>query len=130
MTNEPHTAESRPKLQGMGVTRADERALLDALEKAFDYRGDVTIETTDGRAVAGYIFDRRRSETLAASYVRVLPADSDEKVRIAFDEIARLEFTGRDAAHGKTFENWMKRFVEKKLRGERASIESEPLDEE
>jgi hypothetical protein len=39
-----------------------------------------------------------------------------------------LCFTGKDAAAGKTWENWMRRYAEKKLKGEAADIESETLD--
>lgn len=122
------TAQENPSLQGLVASREDERALLDALEKAFDYRGDVTLTLTDGSAVEGYIFDRRRGASLAASSVRIMRADSGEKVAVPFDRIGRVEFTGRDAAHGKSFEGWVKRYVQKKLAGESASIESESLD--
>ncbi len=115
-------------LQGLVATREDEAALLSALEKAFDYRGDVTLTLTDGRRIEGYIFDRSRGATLAASFVRLLPPGSSEKLKIAFSQIARLEFSGRDTAAGKSFETWVKKYVEKKLRGEKASIESESLE--
>ncbi|TVQ63333.1 MAG: hypothetical protein EA379_04240 [Phycisphaerales bacterium] len=126
---QPETTE-RPSLQGLAVTREDEHALLDALEQAFDYRGDVTIETTDGRTIGGYIFDRVRGGSLGESSVRLMGAASDEKIRVRYDEIARVEFTGKDPAHGKSFDNWMKKFAEKRLKGERASIEAESLDAE
>lgn len=122
--------EECPSLQGLVATREDESALLDALEKAFDYRGDVTLEMTDGRAVTGYIFDRRRGATLRDSTVRLLPADSDQRVVATFDTIARVEFSGKDTAHGKTFENWIRKFTEKRLKGETAGIESESLENE
>ncbi len=120
-------AAESPSLQGLAVTRDDERALLDALEQAFDYRGDVMVTLEDGRTVAGYIFDRRTGATLIESRLRLLPADSDERLTVRYCDIARLEFSGRDAAHGKSFERWLKKYVEKRLAGERASIESEPL---
>lgn len=115
-------------LQGLVATRADERALLDALEKAFDYRGDCTIGRADGTTVTGYIFDRRTGDSLADSTLRLMTADSDTPVVITYTDIERLEFSGRDAAHGKSFETWVTRYIEKKLAGETASIESEPLD--
>lgn len=118
-------------LQGLIASREDEGAMLDALEKAFDYRGDVTLTLNDGRSVMGYIFDRRRGASLADSIVRLMPAppapDAGRKVSVRFSEIARVEFSGKDAAHGKTFENWVKRFTEKRLKGESAGIESEEL---
>jgi hypothetical protein len=117
-----------PTLQGLVATRDDERALLDALEKAFDYRGDVTLTLVDGAVVTGYIFDRRTGPTLAQSVVRLMPADSDLKRAVSYSDIAKLEFSGRDTAAGKSFETWLKKYVEKKLAGERASIESEALD--
>ena len=57
----------------------------------------------------------------------MLPA-TGEKLTLTFAQIDRLEFTGRDTAAGKSFETWLKKYVEKKLAGEKASIESEPLD--
>ncbi len=114
-------------LQGWNVDLADERTSLDALEKAFDFRGDVTLMLGSGAAVTGYIFDRRRGTTMAESYVRLLGAASEEKIRVGFAEIRRVEF-GRDAAHGKSFETWMKKYIEKKMKGEKAGIESEVLE--
>ena len=115
----------RSSLQGMIATKDDERALLDALEEAFDYRGDVTLTLTDGTSVMGYLFDRRRKDTLGESVVRLMTPESDEYVVVSFDRIERLEFSGKDTAHGKTFERWVERFIEKKLAGERAAIEGE-----
>lgn len=142
MTSPASTPSST--LQGLVASHDDERALLDALEKAFDYRGDVTISLSPaasaaagaGRAggstvpvtITGYIFDRRIGTTLADSYLRIMRADTGEKVRIAYGDIERIEFTGRDAAHGRSFETWVKQYVEKKLKGEKASIESEKLE--
>lgn len=115
----------RASLRGMIATKEDERALLDALEEAFDYRGDVTITQTDGTSVMGYLFDRRRKDSLADSVVRLMTPESDEYVVVPFDRVEKLEFSGKDMAHGKTFERWVERFIEKKLAGERAAIEGE-----
>ena len=51
-----------------------------ALEKAFDYRGDVTLTLKDGRVIHGYIFDRRPGATLSDSAVRVMPSDDRTKL--------------------------------------------------
>src|SRR4051812_15775523 len=45
-------------LEGWIPTVATDEELRVALEKAFDYRGDVTLTLKDGRRVEGYIFDR------------------------------------------------------------------------
>lgn len=111
--------------QGMIVDGADLATLAQALDLAFDYRGDVSLRLHDGRVLDGYIFDRRR---LPEPSIRMLPKDSDTRLVINDRDIARLEVTGRDTAAGKSFENWVKRYVESKSKGKRASIESESLE--
>ena len=99
------------------------------MEKAFDYRGDVTITRKDGTQVVGYLFDRRAGSSLADSFVRIIPSNAPAKVNVAYSEIAALAFTGRDTAAGKTFEAWVKKYWEKKAAGERnIQIEPEKLD--
>jgi hypothetical protein len=105
------------------ATAAERRA---AMDQAFDYRGDVTIHTTDGRVLEGYVFDRRGD--VAEPYVRLIPKDSDERVTVPYAEIARLVFSGRDTAAGKSWETWLKKYQEKKARGEKTDLEPEPLD--
>ena len=97
-----------------------------AMDQAFDYRGDVTIHTTDGRVIEGFIFDRRGN--IPEPYVRVMPKESDQRVNVLYKDIARLVFSGRDTAAGKSWETWLKKYHEKRAKGERASIESEPLE--
>jgi hypothetical protein len=115
-------------LPGLKLDLADEATAMDILERAFDYRGDVTLTLASGAVVTGYLFDRRRGTGLADSFVRLLPAAGDDRARITYADIRRIEFSERDPAAGKSFETWVKKYVEKKLRGEKASIESEPLE--
>ncbi len=99
------------------------------MEKAFDYRGDVTITRKDGSKVEGYIFDRRSGKTLSDSIVRLYPKDSGEKLAIPYADIAALAFTGRDTAAGKSFEAWVKKYWEKKAAGEKdIQIKPEALE--
>lgn len=112
---------SRGSMQGRIPELASQQDLLAALEKAFDYRGDVTITCKDGSKVEGYIFDRRVAATLADSIVRILPKDSDQKLSIPFSDVAVLEFTGRDTASGKGWEAWVKKYWEKRASGEKGT---------
>ena len=117
------------RIEGWVPQLASEAELHDALEKAFDYRGDVTITRRDGSSVEGYIFDRRMGATLAESAVRVIPKDSREKITILFSDIAALAFSGRDMAAGKTWEAWVAKYWEKKAAGEKGiSLEPEKLE--
>ncbi len=116
------------KLEGWVPELAGDEEVQQALEKAFDYRGDVTITRKDGSKVEGYVFDRRTGKSLADSAVRLFPRDSDKKISIPYSEIAALAFTGRDTAAGKSFEAWVRKYWEKKAAGEKnIGIEAEEL---
>ena len=117
------------KLEGSVPELATEAELREALEKAFDYRGDVTITRKDGSRVEGYIFDRRNGPTLAESVVRVIPQTSPQKISIPYSDIAALAFTGRDTAAGKSWEAWVRKYWEKKAAGEKhIALEPEELE--
>src|ERR1700749_4435611 len=90
----------REQIEGWIPELAGEADLREALEKAFDYRGDVTITRKDGSRVEGYIFDCRSGASLAESVVRLIPQNSTEKLSVAYSEIAALAFSGRDTAAG------------------------------
>ena len=62
----------REVLQGWISPLATEEETRVALEKAFSYRGDVTITLKDGKKFECYIFDRRVGKTLQDSFVRVI----------------------------------------------------------
>lgn len=126
--SKPNPVAAETNLQGLVVCHNDEQELLDALEKAFDYRGDITLHLDTGQRLDGYIFDRQRGEGLAGSSLRLMPNDSDEKIVVSYAKITSIEFTGKDTAHGKSFERWIERYIEKKRKGETAGIESETLD--
>jgi hypothetical protein len=117
------------RLEGWIPALATEEELRGALEKAFDYRGDVTITRKDGSKVEGYLFDRRTGTTLKDSVVRLYPKGSDQKISVSYAEIGALAFTGRDTAAGKSWEAWMKKYAEKKAAGEKdLSLHPEELE--
>ena len=117
------------KLEGWIPELASEQEIRSALEKAFDYRGDITITRKDGTKIEGYLFDRRSGPTLADSLVRIYPKDSSQKISIAYSDIAALAFTGRDTAAGKSWEAWVKKYSEKKAAGEQnIALQPEPLE--
>ena len=145
----------RDKIEGWVPDVATEAELRDALEKAFDYRGDVTITRKDGSRVEGYIFDRRNRATLEESVVRIIPKEpaqsaqvsptegqtwgtgtgqspsqnSPMKISIAYSDIAALAFSGRDTAAGKSWEAWLRKYWEKKAAGEKGiALEPEELE--
>ena len=119
----------RSNAEGSVPDVATPEELRAALEKAFDYRGDVSITRRDGSTVDGYVFDRRTGASLADSFVRVLPMDSDRKLSIAYSDISRLAFSGRDTAAGKTWEAWLQKYWEKRAAGEKnIGLQPDSLD--
>ncbi len=115
------------RLQGWIPTLANEDEIRGALEKAFDYRGDVTITRKDGTVIEGYVYDRRHGRTLADSLVRVLPSNGSPRVSIPYADISALVFNGRDTAAGKSWDAWVRKYWEKKATGATAGIEAEEL---
>ncbi len=119
----------REQLEGWVPELATEAEVREALEKAFDYRGDITITCRDGSRVEGYLFDRRTGHTLLDSFVRIIPTNEKTKRNISYADIAGLAFSGRDTAAGKTFEAWVAKYWAKKAAGEQnIQIEPEKLD--
>ncbi len=127
----------RENLEGSIPALATESEVREALEKAFDYRGDITLTRKDGSVVEGYLYDRRTGTTLANSAVRLMPTPPKgtavgttvERLTIPYTEVAALKFSGRDTAAGRTFEAWVKKYWEKKAAGEKnIQIAPETLD--
>ncbi len=127
----------RENLEGWIPELASDAEVRQALEKAFDYRGDITVTRRDGSVVEGYLYDRLNGPTLAASFIRIMPTPAKgtpagtalERVKIAYSDVAALKFSGRDTAAGKSFEAWVKKYWDKKAAGEtNIQIVPEKLD--
>ena len=107
------------ELEGSVPTLASDDDLKHALEKAFDYRGDVTLTLKSGEKIEAYIFNRSTGATLAESWVHYFTPSAPDKRKVSYANIARLEFTGKDRAAGKHWEDWVKAYNEKKAAGEK-----------
>jgi hypothetical protein len=116
-------------LEGWIPQLVSDEDLKNALEKAFDYRGDVTLTLKSGEKIEAYIFNRSTGATLADSWVHYFTPSAPEKRKLSYAEIARLEFTGKDRAAGKHWEDWVKAWNEKKAAGEKnIALHPENLD--
>jgi len=119
----------RENLQGWIPELAAEVDIRAVIEKAFDYRGDITVTRKDGSQITGYLFYRRAGKTLADSVIRLMLAGSSDRPSIAYSDISALAFTGRDTAAGKSYEAWVRKYWEKREKGEtNISIEPEALE--
>jgi hypothetical protein len=109
---------ARENLEGWVPVLATGDELRDALEKALDYRGDVTLTLKSGDRIEAFIFNRHTGATLADSWVQYFTPNAPDKRKLSYAEIARIEFSGKDRAAGKHWEDWVKKYNEKKAAGE------------
>ncbi len=96
--------------------------LAEAVELAFDYRGDVTVSLKSGESLSGYLFNRQVSGS--DSYLEMFPSTSSDARRIRYDQIVSIAFTGEDTATGKSWETW----IAKKDSERRAEVERVAAD--
>jgi transcriptional antiterminator Rof (Rho-off) len=110
-------------LEGRVFQPASFAEIAEAVELAFDYRGDVTISLKSGEPLFGYLFNRQVSGP--ESYLEVFPSDSAEARRIRYDQIATIAFTGEDTATGKSWEAWItKKDSERRAEIDRVAAEA------
>ena len=116
-------------LEGWVPELASEADLTEALEKAFDYRGDISLTFKNGERVEAYIFNRQTGKSLSDSHIQYFASNAPEKRKASYADIARIEFTGKDRAAGKQWEAWVKKYSEKKAAGEtNIALHPEALD--
>ena len=112
-------AAEHEKLEGWVPDLATEDDLRHALNQALDYRGDVTLTLKNGERIEAFIFNCQSGPTLAESFLQYFTPTSPEKRKVGYADIARVEFTGKDRAAGKHWEDWVKAYNEKKAAGEK-----------
>jgi hypothetical protein len=105
-------------LEGWVPKLATDADLRDALGKALDYRGDVTLTLKSGERIVAFVFNCKSGPTLADSWVQYYTPTAPEKRKVGYAEIDSIEFTGKDRAAGKHWEDWVKKYNEKKAAGE------------
>ena len=76
--------------------------LAELVERAFDYRGYVTLRKKDGSALVGFVYDR------GPSHVEMFDEPATRRVRVDLVDIADIELTGDDAAR-RSQEMWERR---------------------
>ena len=74
----------------------DGGTISDLVERAFRYRGDVTVETGDGSPATGYLFNRNAN--CNEPFVQLFETGTGREVTIPYQCITQIYFTGRDAA--------------------------------
>ena len=119
-----HPASHRPtSLEGAVFTFQTEADRVEAIDKAFDYRGDVTL-TLHNETIEGYMFNR--DAAARPPRVEVFIKGSDEPRIIPYADITAISFTGKDTADGKSWDAWVsKKESERKAEADRIKAEAE-----
>lgn len=104
MTDRPGEERS---LEGWSPRIPEEVPLAEAMELAFDYRGDVTLALADGTDVVGYLFNREVDATEPAAQLFVAGEEAPRTVPYA--AVRAVHFSGRDTAAGNSYAAWVRR---------------------
>ncbi|UVT15140.1 MAG: hypothetical protein H8K04_15130 [Nitrospira sp.] len=116
-----HTATITGSLEGRVFKPVSPAETTEAVELAFDYRGDVTLTLRSGESVMGYLFNRQLDAD--SSHLELFPSDRPDPRRISYGDIVTIAFTGEDTANGKSWEAWVSK-KESERQAEAAKIEA------
>ena len=123
MTTPHHFASDSTSLEGRVFRPASPIDLVEAVEQAFDYRGDVSLELISGRTVEGYVSNR--DATTPRPFLHLYPNDGSDPQSIPYADITAISFTGKDKASGKSWEAWVtKKEAQRRAEAEQASAEA------
>ena len=119
-----HTSESAPadSMEGRTFRPTTREELAEAVELAFDFRGDITLELATGRIVEGYLFNRLASGLRPS--VQIFPKDQEALIEIPYADLVSIAFTGKDTASGKSWEAWVAK-KDSQRKAEAAQVEAE-----
>jgi hypothetical protein len=116
-----HPTTGHESLQGAVFEIHSEAERAEAIDKAFDYRGDVTLTLPNG-PLECFIFNRDAAAT--PPRMEVFVKGQDAPLVIPYSDISAIAFTGRDTADGKSWAAWVaKKDTERKA--EAARVEAE-----
>lgn len=124
MTADKSPSSDAQNLEGRVFRPANDAERGQAVEVAFDYRGDVTLELASGETVTGYIFNRNSAASPPA--LHIFPKDQSGSRVIPYADVRAIAFTGEDTASGKSWETWVqKKESERKAEAERIKAEAQ-----
>lgn len=95
-----------PSLEGWEPEIGPSQPLAEVVDRAFDYRGDVTLVTRGGTEVVGYLFNR--DADVPEPFVQVLTKTSEHPLTIRYADIRAIRFTGKDTAAGNSYAAWLR----------------------
>ncbi len=124
MTADKSPSSESQNLESRVFRPANDAERRQAVEIAFDYRGDVTLELASGETITGYIFNRNSSAS--PPVLQLFPKDQPGTRVIPYADVMAIAFTGEDTASGKSWETWVKKKEsERKVEAEQIKAEAQ-----
>jgi hypothetical protein len=124
MPAETKTAVAEPfqSLEGAVFQCISENDRIEAIDQAFDYRGDVTLDLSSGETITGYMSNRDAGGS--PPRIEIFIRGQDTPRVIPYADITAVAFTGEDTANGKSWHDWInKKESERKAETERIKQE-------
>ncbi len=90
--------------QGQTFTCQNDQDRFEAIDQAFDYRGDITLSLANGNTIEGYIFNRNKNAK--PPQIQIYLKGEEKETVIPYADIRTVAFTGRDTADGKSWQDW------------------------
>ncbi|TAJ09503.1 MAG: hypothetical protein EPO61_05435 [Nitrospirae bacterium] len=120
--SKPHGSEAQ-SLEGRIFRPANPKELAEAVEQAFDYRGDITLVLASGATIEGYLFNR--TPTGSRPFLQMFPKGQSDERMIEYADIVSISFSGKDTASGKSWESWVeKKESQRRTEAEQAAAEA------
>ena len=107
MSQDQLSQHQEKDFQGTVLRPNSHEELCSAVDQAFDYRGDVTIELKSGESVVGYVFARTKTHSRAD--LDLFPTDKPGHMTIQYEDIVAIIFSGKDTAFGQSWESWIQK---------------------
>jgi len=122
MTTPHHVPSDSNSLEGRVFRPANTAELAEAIEQAFDYRGDVTLEMADGQTIEGYVFNRQGADL---GVLQIFPTLDSGVRNVPYGDIVAITFSGKDTASGNSWEAWItKKEAQRRAEAEQIAAEA------
>jgi hypothetical protein len=122
MTDSKYHTPEHTQLEGRVFRPSTPAELAEAVELAFDYRGDVTLVLRSGEQIVGYIFNREVAGP--KPQLQVFPESGGTR-EVVYTDVVSIAFSGEDTASGNSWEAWVtKKESERKAAAQRAEADA------
>lgn len=102
----PQESQGR-SLEGVAFRPSNDEELAEAIDLAFDYRGDVRLELRSGESIEGYLFNR--DAEASPPFLQLYTLNAMQPIKVFYHQVARILFSGEDTAFGKSWNDWLRK---------------------